>query len=67
MNVFFCMWCPLRQQVAAGVDEGFFDVVNNKIVNDMLIICASQQNALQVKFYLKDVVFGDDDIISERL
>ena len=28
------------------VDEGFFDVVNDKIVNDMLIICASQQNAL---------------------
>ena len=23
-NVCFCIWCPLRQRVAPGVNEGFF-------------------------------------------
>ena len=26
---FFCMWCPLK--VAAGVDKGFFEVLNDKM------------------------------------
>ena len=61
---FFNMWCPLRQQVAAGVDKDFLDVLNDK----MVWMCASQQNACQaVKFFLKDVVFGYDHVVSEHL
>ena len=30
-SVYFRIWCPLRYQVAAGVDECFFDVLNDNM------------------------------------